>query len=174
IFAGAGHPATGKSNSPGRAKPSPTASSAKSPAPRRQTSKKNWNDVEDEARRVNAEGSVNLTRKTDCLSVGPPDNLLLPLRIHADPAIRVFLPLILAPAAGRAADLHAERRVGGAGAGEVVLPGGGVAFQVEAVPFADGVGQPGHRDVAGAALEGLAARLPGGAGADGLAQPVGN
>mgnify|MGYP002716581212 CR=1 FL=1 len=66
----------------------------------------------------------------------------------------------------------AERGMGGAGAGQVIGPGRGVAFQEQAVPFADRLGQPGHWNPGGVALEGLAFLLPGGAGADGLGQPL--
>ncbi|MDC6679042.1 hypothetical protein OEZ78_26615, partial [Leclercia adecarboxylata] len=52
------------------------------------------------------------------------------------------------------------------------LPGRGIAFQQQAMPFAHSFRQPGHRNAGGAALEGLAFLLPGGAGTDGLGQPL--
>src|SRR5690606_33308620 len=116
----------------------------------------------------------SISRKAKQRSIRTPYDLFFATFADADPAVGVFLGFLFLPAAGRAADFHTKRGEGGAGAGDVVFPGRGVAVQQQAVPFADGFRQPGHWNLAGLALECLALLLPGRAGAYGLGEPIGD
>src|SRR5207253_6954483 len=74
-----------------------------------------------------------------------PGDLFFTINADANPAISRFLAFILNPATRCATHLDVQRGESGASAGDVVVPWGLVAIQVQAVPLAHSLRQPGYR-----------------------------